>query len=68
MTFSNSNTEPGQPCTSSSGSAPGSDDGAWTAWIGWPSTSVATWPNAFSRASHARQSKSSRQYRHSSSR
>jgi hypothetical protein len=68
MTFSNSKTEPGQPCTSSNGSAPGSGDRAWTAWIRWPSTSIATWPNVFSLASHARQSKPSRQYPHSSSR
>ena len=31
-------------------------------------TFISTWPNAFSRASHARQSNSVRQYQHSSSR
>src|SRR5580692_6965010 len=66
MTFSNSKTDPGQPCTSSSGSAPASGDLAWTAEIRCPSTSIATWPNEFSRASHARQSKPVRQYAHSS--
>jgi hypothetical protein len=68
MTFSNSKTEPGQPCTSSSGSAPGSGDRAWMAWIRWPSKSIVTWPKPFRRASHARQSKPSCQYPHSSCR
>jgi hypothetical protein len=56
MTPSISMIEPGQPCVMISGSASACGDRTWMKWMSSPSISVVNCGNAFSLASHARQS------------
>ena len=56
ITSRNSNTDPGQPWHSSSGSASGSGERVCRKWMPNPSISVRYWPNPSSTASARRQS------------
>ena len=49
-------TEPGQPCVMIKGNASGCGDFTWMKWMSTPSTSALNCGNAFSLASHLRQS------------
>jgi hypothetical protein len=57
MILWNSNTEPGQPCESSSGIAFGLRDGSWMKWMSIPRTGSVNWRKPLSLPSQARQSK-----------
>jgi hypothetical protein len=56
MIFSSSTIEPGHPCVTMSGIALGCLERTWMKWMSSPSILVVNCGNAFSRASHLRQS------------